>query len=148
MATVVLLSSFIVLSVLRLFKVPLSYQKMGRISMSAMLFFIGFSHFFIPENLMEMIPPVFPFALSIVYMTGVLELLFGVLLLFDKTFKITGKILMLYFILIWPANIFHAMNAGDIPGGVEQYVPYYHWVRVIIIQPFFLIWTWLSITKK
>ncbi|GAB3798837.1 DoxX family protein [Virgibacillus kimchii] len=148
MATVVLLSSFIVLSVLRLFKVPLSYQKMGRISMSAMLFFIGLSHFFIPENLMEMIPPVFPFALSIVYMTGVLELLFGVLLLFDKTFKITGKILMLYFILIWPANIFHAMNAGDIPGGVEQYVPYYHWVRVIIIQPFFLIWTWLSITKK
>jgi len=143
MATFVLLLCFLILCVLKQIKMELSYQKIGRISLSAMLFFIGFSHFFIPENLMEMIPPFFPLALSIVYMTGVLELLFGALLLFDKTYKITSNILVLYFILIWPANIYHAINVGEIPGGVEQYVPYYHWIRVILIQPFFILWTLL-----
>ncbi|MFA1822819.1 DoxX family membrane protein [Virgibacillus sp. YIM 98842] len=146
MATLVLLLCFLVLCVLKQLKVPVSYQKIGRISMSAMLVFIGFSHFFIPENLMEMIPPAFPFTLPIVYITGILELLFGILLLFDKTYKMTGKILMVYFILIWPANIYNAINAGDIPGGVEQYVPYYHWIRVILIQPFFILWVLLSTT--
>src|SRR5690625_149900 len=97
MATFVLLLCFLILCVLKQIKMELSYQKIGRISLSAMLFFIGFSHFFIPENLMEMIPPFFPLALSIVYMTGVLELGFGVLLLFDKTFKMTGKMLIVYF---------------------------------------------------
>lgn|SRR5699024_1176310 len=147
MATLVLLLCFLVLFVLNQIKKTLSYQKIGRISMSIMLFFIGLSHFFIPENLMEMIPPIFPFALFIVYITGGLELLIGVLLLFDKTYRMTGKILIVYFILIWPANVYHAINAGEIPGGIEQYVPYYHWIRVILIQPFFILWTWLSTTR-
>lgn len=146
MATVVLLLSFFVLLVFNQIKKSLSYQKIGRISISTMLFFIGFSHFFIPENLMEMIPAPIPFPLSIVYVTGFLELIFGVLLLFDKTYKLTGKILIGYFILIWPANIYHALNAGAIPGGIEQYVPYYHWLRAVLIQPLFILWVWLSIT--
>lgn len=146
MATLVLLLCFLILLVLKI-NVAFSYQKIGRIAISAMLFFIGFSHFFIPENLMEMIPPAIPFALSIVYITGFSELLFGVLFLFEKTYKLTGKILIVYFILIWPANIYHAINTGEIPGGIEQYVPYYHWIRVILIQPFFILWTWLSTTR-
>lgn len=146
MATLVLLLCFLILFVLKQINVSFSYQKIGRISMSAMLFFVGISHFFIPENLTEMIPPVIPFALPIVYVTGFLELLFSALFLFDKTYKLTGKILIVYFILIWPANIYHAINAGEIPGGLEQYVPYYHWVRAILIQPLFIVWTWLSMT--
>ncbi|WP_092985343.1 DoxX family protein [Lacicoccus qingdaonensis] len=144
MATLVLLLCFLILLVLKRIRGSLSYQKIGRISMSAMLFFIGFSHFFIPENLTAMIPPAIPFELPIVYATGFLELLFAVLFLFDKTYKLTGKILIVYFILIWPANIYHAMNAGEIPGDIDQYVPYYHWIRVVLIQPLFILWTWLS----
>jgi uncharacterized membrane protein len=147
MATFVLLLCFFILFVVKQCNVAISYQKIGRISMSVMLSFIGLSHFFIPENLMEMLPPIFPFPLFIVYITGVLELLFGVLLLFDKTYKMTGKILIVYFILIWPANIYHAINAGDIPGGVAQYVPYYHWIRVVFIQPFLIFWTIVSTTR-
>lgn len=148
MATLILLLCFLILFILKQINVSFSYQKIGRISISAMLFFIGSSHFFIPENLMEMIPPAIPFALSIVYVTGFLELLFGALFLFDKTYKLTGKILIVYFILIWPANIYHAINAGEIPGGIEQYIPYYHWVRAILIQPLFILWTWLSMTPS
>lgn len=144
MATFVLFLCFLMLCILKQMNVTLSYQKIGRISMSTMLFFIGCSHFFMPGDLVDMIPPLFPFPLFIVYVTGILELLFGVFLLFNKTYNITGKILIAYFILIWPANIYHAINAGDIPGGIEQYIPYYHWIRVILIQPFFILWTWLT----
>src|SRR5699024_11566932 len=104
MATLVLVLCFLVLFVLNQIKKTLSYQKIGRISMSIMLFFIGFSHFFIPEKLMEMIPPIFPFALFIVYITGGLELFIGVLLLFGKTYSLTGKILIVHFIVVSPAS--------------------------------------------
>lgn len=130
--------------ILKQFKMSISYQRIGRISMSVMLIFIGLSHFFIPESLVVMIPPLVPFPLSIVYVTGAVELLIGILLLFEKTYRLAGVILIAYFLLVWPANIYHAINAGDIPGGIEGFIPYYHWIRVILIQPFFILWVLMS----
>lgn len=147
MATLVLCGSFLVMWVLKLFGWDISYPKIGRYSMSIMLVFFGFSHFFMPEDLMAMIPPIFPFPLLIVYVTGVMEIVFAILLLFRKTYAKTGILLILYFLCVWPANIYNALNTVDIPGGIEQYIPYYHWIRVILIQPFFMGWTWWS-TKE
>ena len=87
MATFILLVSFTVLFILKRFYMNITYQKIGRFSMSAMLIFIGISHFFIPSNLAAMVPPFIPFPITIVYLTGVVELLFAITLLFEKTYK-------------------------------------------------------------
>ncbi|PID70908.1 MAG: hypothetical protein CR985_02545, partial [Flavobacteriales bacterium] len=94
---VVLISTFIIcLIVVKLRTRKVNWQLAGRIAMSVMLLFTAVAHFVFIEGMAQMIPNFFPFKEGLVYLTGILEILFAIGLLIPKTKIITGWILILF----------------------------------------------------
>lgn len=112
----------------------------GRIAMSAMLLFTAMGHFKFPDGMAMMVPEIFPFKLLLVYLTGFLEIAAAVGLLLPKFRRITGWLLIIFFLLVLPANIHAALHqvnyeqaTYDGPG------PSYLWIRVPM-QILFMLW--------
>ena len=61
------------------------------------LFFIkiGISHFREPEKFAEIIPPFLPFPIILVYITGAMELLGGIAIIYPETQELGGRFLAL-----------------------------------------------------
>lgn len=146
---IVLISVFIAgLVVIKIKNKKFDWQTAGRIAMSAMLVFTAIGHFAFSDGMAAMIPEFFPFKKGIVYLTGIMEILFAVGLLVPKLITKTGWILILFFVAILPANINAAMQninyqTGELNGdGVE-----YLWFR-IPLQILFILWVYFTTIKK
>ena len=74
------------------------------------------------------------------YFTGVCELLAVVGLLWDKTARVTGGVLIVFFVAILPANISGALNSVDFGGMSDG--PVYLFFR-IPMQILFIAWAWV-----
>ena len=119
----------------------------GRIAMSAMLSFTAMGHFKFPGGMAMMIPPVIPAKKQIVLITGVIEVLAAVGLLVAPTIKITGILLIIFFLLILPPNIYAAaqkvnLEKSDCSGNGINYL----WFR-IPEQVFFIAWVYYFAIK-
>ncbi|MDP5276604.1 DoxX family protein [Chengkuizengella axinellae] len=140
--------SFIVLFILSTFGFlprALMIREIGNYSMSIMLVFIGISHFVLIDDMLKIIPSIIPFKLVIVYMTGVLEILFGIGLLIPRYKRISGILLVIYFIAVFPANLNNAIYATQLSGAIPSN-PTYLWIR-LALQPLLIIWVlWSSKT--
>ena len=72
---------------------------------------IGIKHFTDPEWFLHIIPPYLTMiGLELVYVSGIFEILLGVLLLFSKYRKIAAYGIILLLIAVYPANIYLAFN--------------------------------------
>jgi len=74
---------------------------------------IGIEHFREPQKFVDIVPKYMPFALFLVYLTGVMEIVGGLGIIYPETREITGRLMVLFLILIYPANLNMWMN--DIP---------------------------------
>ena len=81
--------------------------------MSFFYVLVGIDHFKNPDWYIKIIPPVLPFKLEMVYFSGLFEILFGFLLLFKKTRKISGWGLVFLLLAVYPANIYLAITNGE-----------------------------------
>lgn len=86
-----------------------SWRLAGRIAMAAMLVMTGVAHFTRTEALAEMVPPVLPLPVALVYVTGVAEFLFAAVLLLYGT-PIAGWVLAAFFLALLPANVYSAVG--------------------------------------
>ena len=73
---------------------------------------VGIKHFTNPMWFIKIVPPILPYKLSLVYISGFLEILFGILILFPNTRYIAAWGLILLLIAVFPANIYLAMTNG------------------------------------
>ena len=73
---------------------------------------VGIKHFTNPLWFVKIVPPVLPYKLALVYISGFFEILFGVLLLFPAFRYIAGWGLILLLIAVFPANIYLAQTNG------------------------------------
>ena len=90
-------------------------KKIFLILLSLFMIVAGINHFRNPNFYIKMMPPYLPLHLELVYLSGVIEVLCGVLLLIPKT-KIWGAWLcILTFLAIFPANIYMAQNPELFP---------------------------------
>ena len=71
---------------------------------------IGILHFTNPHFFLNIMPPYLPFHLELVYLSGVLEVFFGFLLLLKKYRFYAGWGLILLLIAVFPANIYLAQS--------------------------------------
>ena len=78
--------------------------------MSAFFVLAGLNHFRDPSFYLRIMPPYFPWHLFLVYLSGVFEIVLGVMLLFPKLTRIAGFGLIALLIAIFPANIHMAAN--------------------------------------
>jgi len=119
----------------------------GRIAMSAMLAFTAMGHFKFPDGMAMMMPPFIPAKKQIVLLTGVIEVLAAIGLLVTPTIKTTGILLIVFFVLILPANIYAAMKKVNLEksnytgNGIN-----YLWFR-IPEQIFFIAWVYFFTLK-
>ncbi|MDI9257911.1 DoxX family protein [Flavobacterium sedimenticola] len=135
------------LFIVKFFTQEYNFHLAAKIGMSAMLFFTAMGHFIYSKGMAMMIPPVIPGKTEIVYATGVLEIILGIFLLIPKFSVTTGWIIILFFILILPANVYAAMShinyqRATFDGQGINYL----WFR-IPLQILFIVWVYISAIK-
>lgn len=112
----------------------------GRIALSGMLVFTGIGHFLFTDGMSLMLPEWIPLRRAWIYTTGLFEIALAVILLIKRYRRCVGIMLLVFLILILPANIYAAFTRLDYqtatytgPGLV------YLWYRI----PFqMLLWAW------
>ncbi|OAQ40728.1 DoxX family protein [Pedobacter psychrophilus] len=65
----------------------------------------GINHFVMPQFYMKIMPPYLPFPLTLIYLSGVLEIISGILLIINKTRKVGAWLIIGLLIAVFPANI-------------------------------------------
>ena len=140
---IVLLGSFIICLIVS--KIAIGNWNLvfsGTIAMCLMLCFTAMGHFMFTKGMTMMIPEFIPFKKEFVYVTGVAEILLGVLLLFPAYRYWAGILLILMFVLMLPANIRAAITKLNLETA-EYNGPglNYLWFR-IPLQVLFIAWVW------
>ena len=77
----------------------------GNLAMAVFIIFTGLAHFKYQKGMALMIPDLFPAKMFLVYFTGVLEIAAGIGLMIPALREITAVLLILFFVLIFFANI-------------------------------------------
>jgi uncharacterized membrane protein len=72
----------------------------------------GLNHFVNPKFYLQIMPPYLPYHLELVYASGVLEVLGGVLLLISATQVVGVWVCIATLVLVFPANLHMALNSG------------------------------------
>lgn len=120
-----------------------NFPLAARIGMSVMLLFTAMGHFMFPEGMALMIPDIIPYKIALVYLTAVFEVAGAIGLHIRRLRALTGWLLILFFILVLPANIKAAVDQLD-----YQEATYdgpginYLWFR-IPLQIVFIVWVYL-----
>ncbi len=70
----------------------------------------GANHFIHPEVYLKIMPPYFPRPAALVALSGVCEILFGVLLLIPATRRLGAWLIIALLIAVFPANIQMALD--------------------------------------
>lgn len=146
---IVLLSVFLLaIFVIKLLTLKYDLPLAGRIGMCAMLFFTAMGHFVFTKGMSMMIPSIVPIKTEIVYITGVLEVLLAMGLLIPSLRVYTAWILVIFFTLLLPANIYAAIKHIDYQKGTfDGNGMSYLWFRVPL-QILFIVWTYVSTIKN
>ncbi len=83
---------------------------------------VGIKHFIDPNFFLAIVPPYLPFHLELVYMSGLFEILFGIMILIPK-YRYWGSVgLILLLIAVFPANIylFQSVEAQKAIGATQE----------------------------
>ena len=144
MITLIVLAGIftLVLFLQKFFSRKVNIGAAGRIAMSSMLVFTGIGHFTYMEGMMMMLPAFIPFKQEVIILTGLLEILAAITLLIPRSQKLTSILLIIFFIVLLPANIHAALNqvnlqTADFTGNGTSYL----WFRVPL-QLLFIAWVW------
>jgi len=76
----------------------------------------GVAHFVAPELYVQIIPPLFPAPLALVYLSGVAEIAVGVGLLVPRTRQYAAWATIALLLAIFPANIYMATSGVVVDG--------------------------------
>ena len=114
----------------------------GSLAMSMMLVLTAIGHMKFTRGMVMMMPSFLPYKKTLVYATGIFEIVAAVGLLIDSYRHLTAIALIIFFILILPANIYGAIRKVNIEkGSYNGPGPGYLWFR-IPMQLFFIGWVW------
>ena len=108
-----------------------------KVAFAAIFVFSGVNHFARPELFLQIMPPYLPLQRELVYLSGVAEIVLGVLLLIPRTSRLAAWGLIALLVAVFPANIFMAMNPELYP---EVY-PFVLWLR-LPLQGVLIAWAW------
>ncbi len=144
---IVLIASFVGFWIVNkyLLKEKYSTSFIGRVALALMLLMTGSAHFFKTDVMIQSMPDMIPYKRELVYITGVIELLAAIGLLFERTARLTSILLIIFFICILPANVAGSLKHVEL-GGMEN-GPMYLWFRVPL-QVLFIWWTYFFGVKK
>jgi uncharacterized membrane protein len=121
-----------------------NFALAGRIAMAAMLLFTSMGHFAFAKGMAMMIPDFIPYKTAMVYLTGIIEIVAAIGLLIPAVRVLAGWLLIIFFILLLPANIQAAIKQLDFQKGTfDGSGLNYLWLRVPL-QLLFIAWVYMS----
>ncbi|HEX2485798.1 MAG TPA: hypothetical protein VHQ66_10880 [Myxococcota bacterium] len=105
------------------------------------LFFVaaGVTHFTNPEFFVAIVPPALPAPLTLVYVSGVFEILGGLAVLWPATRAAAGVGLVLLLLAVYPANLYMAFAPERF---VAQGTPLWALYARLPVQFVFIAWAW------
>jgi uncharacterized membrane protein len=116
----------------------------AQIAIAVMMAFTAIAHFTFTKGMTMMMPSFIPFKKELVYLTGIIEITAAIGLLIPSTRTITAWLLIIFFIVLTPANINAAMKHIDIEKGTfDGSGLNYLWFR-IPLQVLFIVWVYVS----
>lgn len=119
----------------------------GRVALSVTLLFTAIAHFMFPVGMSHMLPGFIPYKMAMVYFTGIIEIVAAIGLFIPAIRTVVAWLLILFFILVLPANIHAAIKHIDYQKGTaDGNGLMYLWFR-IPLQVLFIVWTYLSAIK-
>ena len=80
---------------------------------------VGVNHFTDPYWFLQIVPPYLPYKIELVYISGLLEVILGFMLLIPKTRFYAGWGLIVLLIAVYPANIDMFVNDVDVQTNVQ-----------------------------
>ena len=114
--------------------------------MGVLYVFAGVMHFVVPELYVQIVPPVLPGRLALVYVSGLAEVVLGIGLFFERTRRIAAWGIITLLVAIFPANVYMAVSGVVIEGvqfgsAVVDPSPAVRWGR-LPIQAVLVAWAW------
>lgn len=128
-------------------KKPSALQRgiVERAIMGSLFLVAGVGHFVAPAGFIAIVPKFIPGAAFWVYATGVMELVLGAGLFTKWATRRFGLAAIAFLILVYPANIWMAIEGTQIPG-VAPMPPWAAWARLPL--QFVMMWLVYRGTKK
>jgi uncharacterized membrane protein len=116
------------------------YVFAGNIAMAVMLLFTALGHFIYREGMTLMVPGFIPAKKLLIYLTGIMEVIFAIGMIIPSTRRLSADLLILFFLLVLPANIYAAQKGVDYQTATfEGRGADYLWLR-IPMQLLFIAW--------
>lgn len=105
-------------------------------------FFVG--HFVQTQGMIDMLPPWIPMRKVLIYATGILELIIGIMLFLPRYQTMAAVSAIIIFIVFFPANIYAALNGVGLGG--HQWGPVYLLIRTPL-QLILIFWAYYYCIK-
>lgn len=122
-----------------------------RVVLALLMIGVGFLHFTAKDFFVQIVPPQLPAPGLLVAVSGVFEILLGVLLLPRATRRLAGYGLVALYVAVFPANIYMAVANPQIKGMPDWFTqpsPTALWLR-LPLQFVLIAWVlWVSRTRS
>ena len=116
------------------------YCRYAGLAVVFLWFFLGgIGHFTMTAFFVSIVPPWVPFPLAAVYLSGVLEILLALLIIWPTSRPLAGWGLVLLTLAVTPANVHMWLNPEQFPDASETALT----IR-LVIQVFLLLLIWWS----
>ena len=144
----VLLTVFLISNlVIRQYKDDMDYHLAGKIALAATLLFTSLGHLIYTKGMLLMLPDFIPLKKEMIYVTGLLEVMGAFGLFIPALSRLTGMLLIVFFLLILPTNIYASMRHLNYETATfDGKGPGYLWFRI----PFQLLligWTYYFVLR-
>lgn len=103
--TILFITFILALIGTKIFQGNWNFLFSGNLGMAVFIVFTGFAHFKFQKGMALMIPDFVPAKMFWVYFTGLIEIAAGVGLMIPSTRELTAVLLIIFFILIFIANV-------------------------------------------
>lgn len=107
----------------------------------AFYLFAGANHFINPDFYSGLIPDYLPYHSFINIASGMIEIAFGLGLVFPITKKYTAYGIILMLVAFIPSHIYFIQIGGCIEGGLCT-TPLVAWIRLVVVHPLLILWAW------
>lgn len=116
-------------------------KQISRIGMSLLYIAAGINHFVNPAFYLKIMPSYFPFPLELVYLSGVCEVVFGAMVIFQKTRRLACWLIIAMLIAFLPVHIQMLIDNYD-KGGMLL------WISIIRLPLQFVLIYWAFKVSK
>lgn len=111
-------------------------REIGRWTLAALFVVGGIGHFAAPGVYLKIMPPYIPFPGVMVALSGVFEIVLGVLLLVPRTSRLAAWGLIALLIAVFPANVHMYLHQDQFP-----IAPIFLLLR-LPLQGLLILWAW------